>query len=428
MLPPVPRLLIDVTPLRESRDYRRLWVGLAFGNLGQQVAVMTISLQVYSLTSSSLSVGLVGLFALVPLVLLGLYGGAVVDAYDRRRVSLFASSALWVLAIATAAQAWMDLRSVNLLYALVALQSAAFAIGNPARAAIIPRLVRRPLLPAANALHTVSTRAAFTLGPMLAGVLVARFGYGIAYSVDAVTYTAALWAVYKLPSLPPVGEVRRAGLRSVLEGLRFLRTRPNVRMTFLADLAAMVLSQPRALFPAVGAVVLGGGATTVGVLTASVAGGAVIAALASGAIGHVRRQGRVVIVCVALWGTCVAGFGTVLAMAPAVPADEGATWAVWPAAAFLAGAGACDSISAVLRTTILQSATPDALRGRLQGIFLVVVQGGPRLGDLVAGSAGQAFGEATAAIAGGIACIVVVLAMARCQPRFSRYDARHPEP
>lgn len=421
------RLFLDLTPLRESRDFRRLWTGLTLGNVGQQVAIMTISLQVYSLTGSSFSVGLVSLCALVPLVTLGLYGGAVVDAYDRRKVSLGASTALWLVALATASQAWLGIGSVHLLYALVALQSSAFAIANPARAAIIPRLVRRELLPAANALHTVGTRGALAVGPMLAGLLVAEYGYAVAYTVDVVTYTVALWSTFRLPSLLPEGEVRRAGIRSVLEGLRFLRTRRNVRMTFLADMTAMVLAQPRVLFPAVGAVVIGGGASTVGFLAASIATGSVLATLSSGPLSTVRRQGLVVLVCVALWGACVVGFGLVLAMAPRV--DSGAaSWALWPAAGFLAAAGACDAVSAILRTTILQVATPDSMRGRLQGVFLVVVQGGPRLGDLLTGTTGEALGEVAAAIAGGVVCVLVVIALARWQPGFLRYDSRRPEP
>lgn len=424
----VPRLLADLTPLRESRDYRRLWAGLTLANLGQQLAIVAIGLQVYDLTGSSLSVGLVGLSALVPLVVLGLYGGSLVDAHDRRRVALIASTALWVVALATAAQAWAEVGSVHLLYALVAMQSAAFAIGNPARSAIIPQLVRRELLPAANALQTVSYSVAFTLGPLLAGVLVARYGYGVAYTVDAVTYLAALWAVYRLPSLPPEGPVSRAGLTSVLEGLRYLRTRPNVRMTFMVDLAAMVAAQPRALFPAVGAVILGGGATTVGLLTAAVALGAALAGLVSGPLGHVHRQGRMVLVCVAAWGVSVSAFGVVLATAPELPMDGRMSPAVWVAAACLVAAGAADAVSSVFRTTILQSATPDAMRGRLQGVFIVVVAGGPRLGDVVAGSGGQAFGEPVAAIVGGLACVLIVVLLARWQPGFARYDARDPHP
>jgi ENTS family enterobactin (siderophore) exporter len=345
-------------------------------------------------------------------------------------VALAATVALWAVSVATAAQAWLGLGSAALLYLLVALQSAAFAVNNPARATIVASLLPRELLPAANALSTLAWTLGMAIGPLLGGVLVATRGYAFAYTVDVVTFLGAVYGVWRLPALPPQGEVRRAGLASVVEGLRFLGTRPNVRMTFLVDLAAMVLAMPRALFPAIGAVVLGGGATTAGLLLSAVSAGSALAGFLSGRLGAVRRQGAAVLVCVVLWGLSIAAFGALVALAPSVaPAPRGGvSWLVWPAAALLAGSGAADAVSAVFRTTILQSATPDALRGRLQGVFLVVVAGGPRLGDLVLGTGGDVVGEGTAALLGGLACAVAVLLLARAQPRFARYDARDPEP
>jgi len=431
------RWLADLTPLRENPAYRRLWIGVSLGNVGQQLAVVTLSLQVYALTRSSAAVGLVGLVGLVPLAGLGLYGGSVVDTRDRRRVALVTALALYVVSVTTAVQAWAHVGSVTLLYALVAVQSALYAVNSPARSSIIPMLVRRDLLPAANALSSLSMTLGFTVGPMLAGLLVGWFGFGAAYSVDVVTYLASLWGVWGLPPLPPLppegvgeGSGRRAGVRSVLAGLSFLATRPNVRMTFLVDLCAMVLAQPRALFPAIGAVVLGGGPRTAGLLIASVALGSVVAGLFSGPLGRVRRQGVAVLACVVGWGLSVAAFGLVVVLALGLGGTDGTGvgWLLVPAAVCLALAGAADAVSAVFRATILQAATPDALRGRLQGVFVVVVAGGPRLGDLVAGSGGDVLGEGWTALAGGLACALAVLALARCQPRFARYDALDPQP
>ena len=397
--------------------------------MGQSLATVAVSLQVYDITRSNLAVGILGVCGLVPLIVLGLYGGALVDAHDRRRVALGASLALWLVSIAMAVQAWAGLRSAGLLYVLIALQSAAFAINNPARQAIVPHLVRPQLLPAANALTTLSWTLGFALGSFLGGVVVASVGFGWAYTVDVVTFLAALWGVWRLPAMPPEGPVRRPGLASVVEGLRFLGTRPNVRMTFLVDLAAMILAQPRALFPAVGAVVLGGGATTAGLLVTATGGGSAVAGLFSGALGRVRRQGLAVLVCVALWGLAVAAFGAVvLAAGTGEEGRDGVSWLLWPAVVLLAVSGAADAVSAVFRTTILQAATPDALRGRLQGVFIVVVAGGPRLGDVVAGTGGDLFGEGLAALGGGVACAVAVLLLSRRQPRFARYDATDPEP
>jgi ENTS family enterobactin (siderophore) exporter len=421
----VPRLLVDVSPLRASAHFRRLWAGYTLANVGQQLAIVALGLQVFELTGSTFAVGLVGLFALVPLVVLGLYGGAIVDAHDRRTVAIVSSSALWVVSLATAGQAWLDLGSVWLLYALTACHSAAYAVNSPARSAIVPRLVPRELLPAANALQTATFPVGFTVGPVLAGVLVGRGGYGVAYTVDVVTYTAALWAVLRLPSLPPQGRVGRAGFASVLEGLRFLRTQPNVRMTFVVDVLAMATAFPRALLPAVAIVVLDGGATTVGLLSAAMAVGAGLAGVLSGPLGYVHRQGLAVMWAVVAWGTAIAAFAVVVLLASAT--DPG-RWALPAALAFLVLGGAADAVSAVFRTTILQTATPDAMRGRLQGVFIVVVAGGPRVGDLVTGTLGQAVGEGAAALAGGLACVGGVVLLARRQPRFLRYDARRPEP
>ena len=423
----MPRLLADLTPLRESPDFRRLWTGTALSAVGTQLTLVAVSLEVYSLTASSFYVGLLGLVGLVPLVLAGLYGGSVVDAYDRRKVALFSAVLLWISTIGIAAQAWAGVGSLWLLYALVAVNAGAAGLNQPARSAIIPRLVRAELLPAANALSMITFGLAMTIGPLLAGVLVARVGYGWTYTIDVVTFTAAMWALYRLEPMPPVGAVQKAGLKSVLEGFRFLGTRPNIRMTFLVDLAAMVMAQPRALLPAIGAVLLGGGATTVGVLLAATAVGALLAGLFSGPLGAVRRQGLAVLWSVVAWGLSVSVFGMVVVLAGQHDGAEPTAWLI-PAAIAMGCAGIADSVSGVFRSTILQSATPDAMRGRLQGVFVVVVAGGPRLGDLVAGVDASFLGEGWAAVIGGLVCVALVGILARRQPHFARYDARHPEP
>ena len=247
--------LLDLTPLRTSPSYRRLWLGLGISNLGTQFTVTAVGLQVYAITGSTFSVGVLGVCALVPLVVLGLYGGALVDVYDRRKVALIASVGLWVVSgAARRSRPGCTSTPSPLLYALVALQSAGFAVNNPARSAIIPRLVEPDLLPAANVLQTVSWNIAFIVGPLLGAFLVAGGDFGLAYTVDVVLFSAALWALWRLPDLPPVEAVegaprRKRGLASVLEGLRYLATRPNVRMTFVVDLTAMILAMPRVLLP-----------------------------------------------------------------------------------------------------------------------------------------------------------------------------------
>ena len=407
-------LLTDVTPLRISADYRRLWFGLTVSQLGQQMTAVALAIQVYAITASSFAVGVLGICAFGPLVVFGLYGGAIADAMDRRRLALMASTGLWLLSILLAAQALLDLRSVTLLYVVTGLQAACYAVNNPARSAIIPRLLPAPMLPAANALSTASFNLGFTVGPLLGGVIIGWLGLGAAYLVDCVTFTAALYALWRLPPVPPEGDVRRAGLQSVLEGLRYLRTRPNVLMTFLVDLAAMVLAQPRALFPAVAGGFYGGGTRTVGLLAAAPAIGSLAAVILSGPLGRVRRQGLAIMVCVVVYGGAVAAFGF--------------TRVLWLGVLMLAVSGAADMVSSVYRNTILQVATPDAMRGRLQGVFIVVVAGGPRLGDFTAGTVAAISTETFAVVSGGCACMVAVGLLAARYRGFARYDAVHPHP
>lgn len=404
-----------------------MYFGTALSAIGTNLTLVAVSLQVYDITGSSLSVGLIGLFALVPLIFAGLYGGAVADAHDRRRVALLSALGLWGSTIGIALQAWLGADNVWLLYILIAVHSGFAGINQPTRTAIIPRLVRPELLPAANALSMITFGLAFTVGPMLAGLLIAQVGYGWTYTIDVVTFTAALWALFRLPAMPPEGPVRRAGLGTVIEGFRYLGTRPNIRMTFLIDLAAMVMAQPRVLLPAVGAVFIGGGELTVGILLGASAFGAVLSGLFSGPLGHIHRQGRAVQWSVVAWGASISAFGVVVILSGRSP-DGGMTLWIIPAAICLLLAGVSDSISGVFRSTILQSATPDAMRGRLQGVFIVVVAGGPRLGELLGGGFAELIGEGWTALWGGIVCMLLVLLLARLQPRFGQYDSRNPEP
>lgn len=425
----MPKILADLTPLRQSPAFKRLWIGNALSAVGGQLTLVAVSLEVYSLTGSSFHVGLLGAFALVPLVLTGLYGGSIADAHDRRKVALASALILWAATAAIAAQAWIGVDNVWVLYGLVAIHSAAGGINQPVRGAIIPAIVGLKLLPAANSLNMVTFGIAQMVGPLLGGILVAQIGFGWTYGIDVLTYTAAVWSVYMLPSLPADRKAAPAGLRSVIEGFRFLGTQPNVRMTFLIDLAAMVLAAPRALLPAIGAVLIGGGELTMGVLLAATAMGAFMAGLFSGPLGRIHRQGVAVFICVAIWGASIAGFGMVVILAsrhPLPAGGEASDW-LWPAAACMALAGVADAISSVFRTTILQTATPDHLRGRLQGVFIVVVAGGPRLGEMLSGGVASGIGEGATLLLGGIACIIAAVLLMRFQPGFLRYDSRKPK-
>ncbi|RAG80257.1 MFS transporter, partial [Streptacidiphilus pinicola] len=246
-----------MTPLREHPHYRRLWFGQAVSSIGQQMTALAVSVQVYALTHSALATGLIGLCSLLPLVAFGLYGGAIADRVDRRKLGLAGASGAAVLSAVLAVQALLGLHTVGLLYGIVALQAVCFAINAPARASMIPRLVPAEQLPAANALGSLSMNLGLTVGPMVGGLFIGLWSFQAAYLVDAVAFGASLYAMWRLPAMHP--EASSSGKRvSVLEGLRFLRDRPNLRMTFMADIAAMVFGMPRALFPALAATLYGG--------------------------------------------------------------------------------------------------------------------------------------------------------------------------
>jgi MFS family permease len=407
-------VVTDVRPLQVSAPYRRLFFGNTVAQLGQQMSTVAVAIQVYALTHSSFYVGLVGIFALVPLLVLGLYGGAIADAVDRRTLALVASAGLWTVSIALAAQAFAGNDSVWLLYGCIAVQSGFYAVNNPARSAMVPRLLDKQLLPAAAALNMASFNLGFTFGPMLGALAIKWQGFGAAYAIDVVTFSAAYYALVRMPKMPPLENSPRAGLRSVVDGLRFLRRSPNLRMTFILDLCAMVLAQPRALFPALAFKVYGGGAGVVGLLQSAPAAGAVVAFLFSGWVSKVHRQGFAIVVAVLVYGAAVGGVGL--------------TDVLWLGVLFLAVSGMADMVSAAYRSTILQVAAPDQLRGRLQGVFIVVVAGGPRAGDFLAGSVASSVGERAALVLGGLACIAGVLIACALSRRFLDYDARHPMP
>ncbi|WP_406860746.1 MFS transporter [Streptomyces sp. HUAS MG47] len=407
---PRQRVFADLTPLRTSPDYRRLWFGNTVSWVGQGMTSLAISLQVYDITRSPFAVGLVGVFSLVPLIVFGLYGGAIADTVDRRKLGLVSAAGSAVLSAVLAASAFAGFERVWFLYAVVALQSVCGALNAPARSSMIPRLLPAEQLRAANALNSMTTTFGTLAGPAIGGVLVGFGGYQTAYSIDAVAFFAALYAMWRLPAMLP----ERAGAKraSVLDGLRFLATRPNLRMTFFSDFCAMILAHPRALFPAVAALWYDGDARVTGMLVAAPALGALLGGVISGWQGRIRHHGQAILISVACWGTAIAAFGL--------------TRNLWLGLLLLALAGYSDTVSMIFRNTMLQVAAPDEMRGRLQGVFIVVVAGGPRLGDFLAGSVADLTSPAVAITGGGIACVVAVGALALYARGFRRYDALSP--
>ena len=402
------RHALDTRPLAVA-PYRRLLVGQATAFIGSMLTQVAVPVQVYALSHSPFYVGLVGLAGLIPIVVFGIYGGAIADAVDRRVLYFVSSIGTWVVTLTLLLQSIIGVGSVALLLGLVAVQAALFAIASSARGAIIPRIVDEDLVPAANTLNFTMSNVGQVVGPLIAGVLVGRqHGFDYAYGIDAILFTAALYSAFRLPPIPPDHTAQPAGMRTVVEGLRFIVMQPVLLMSFAVDIAAMVLAMPRSLFPAAAADRFGGHG--VGLLYAAIAIGSVVAGLSSGWIGRIRHQGRALVVAIVGWGIAVA--------------LSGLAHQLWLAVVLLAVAGAADLVSAVYRQTILQTYAPDEMRGRMQGVFIAVVAGGPRLGDVRAGGMASLTSVQFSWVAGGVACAVVVLVAGPLVRSFWNYDAR----
>ncbi|MEB3050395.1 MFS transporter [Mycolicibacter sp. MYC123] len=413
------RLFADTTPLR-SPDFRRLWVAGIPTVIGANLTIFAVPVQIYALTGSSAYVGLAGLFALVPLVVFGLLGGAWADAMDRRTLLIIASCGLAVASVLLWVQALVG-AGVWVVLCLLAVQQSFYAINAPTRSAAIPRMVAAGDLPAANSLNMTVAQFGAIVGPLLAGLLLNWVDLPTLYLIDSVTCLIPVWATWRLAPMPPVETAggSRFGLAAVADGFRYLATNTVVLMSFVVDLIAMVLGMPRALFPQIAAVDFGGpveGGTTMALLAAAMSAGAVAGGVFSGWLPRVDRQGLAIVVAIVVWGAAMAGFGLAVGRADGHP---GAV--LWVALAFLAVGGAADMVSAAFRSTMLQEAASDEIRGRLQGVFIVVVAGGPRLADTVHGAAGAVVGTSVAAAGGGVLVVMGTVLAALAVPAFLGY-------
>ena len=426
---------IDLRPFAASPAFTRMWIGSTLSGLGGQLTIVAVMLQMYALTGSTFAVAMIAVAGLLPMIVAGLYGGMLADAFDRRRVALIAATITFASTLLLAVLTWGQWETVGWLYALTVVNSAANTVVSATRAAIVPRLIPRDLLPAASALNGITVGIMVMVGPALAGVLVAFTGYAWTYTIDVVLMLSLFLGLWTLPSVRPEGVIVRPGLESLKDGWRFLKGASNIRLQFVLDIIAMTFGQPLALFPAIGAILLGGGPITTGVLTAAIAAGAFLSSLFSGPVGRVRLQGLGIERAIIVYGGAMAAFGLVLAAAAlgwfapvGVDANTPNIVLIAAAVATLIVAGGADNVSSIFRGTMLQAAVPDAIRGRLQGVFIVVVTGGPRLGALYAGTLATVTALWFPPLLGGFVIIGLVALLVRLSPRFRAYDAEHPVP
>jgi len=402
-------LAVDTRPLREHRDFRLLWTGELISETGHQMTRVAILIQVYAITGSAAAVGLTGLIELLFLLVATVGGGSIVDRVDRRRLLLLTqvafagvSTLLLLNAVGSSPPVWV-------IYLGAGLTAGVSGIASPTRAAMTPRLVPREQVPTALALNQVMWNATMVVGPAVGGVVVAISGVQWAYGIDVLTYGATITAAFLMRPMPPTGESTQArGTKAIREGFAYLRGRPVLQSTFIVDLIAMIFGMPRALFPVLAVTEFHGGPALVGMMVSAIAVGGVLGALTAGWVGRVRRQGLATLVAVGIWGVCIVGFGL-------------ATGSLWLALAFLAVAGGADVISAVFRGSILQLSVPENLRGRLSGIHILVVTGGPRLGDFESGIVAVLFTPIASVVLGGLACVAGVVVLGAAVPQFRRW-------
>lgn len=413
------RLFADTRPLRYA-NYRRLWLANIVTVIGAQMTVVAIPAQIYHLTGSSGYVGLSGIFGLIPLIVFGLWGGSLADVIDRRKLLIISTVGLISASALLALIAVLQVDNVWLLLSVFSLQQAFFGLNQPARGALLPTIVPLDLLPSANSLNMTVMTLGAVAGPVIGGALIPVFGYQMLYVLDALFLATTLYAVMKLPALVPKKKPdTRSGFKGVIDGFRYLGTNTVVMVSLLVDVIAMVFGMPRALFPQVATETFGGppaGGIVFSLLFASLAAGSALAGIFSGWVSRVERQGLAVIVAILVWGGAMTIFGLSLEFASGF----------WTAALIIAllglglGGGA-DIISSAFRSTMLQEAASDDMRGRMQGVFIVVVAGGPRIADVLHGTVAEVTTTTFAAAGGGLIVIVLVLACALIFPTFRRY-------
>ncbi len=401
------RVLVDISPLRTSFGFRRLWLGSTLSAVGSQMTTFAVVLQVYLMTHSSAAVGAIGLVAGLPALCLGLFAGVIVDAVDRRRLVLVTSTLLTAVSTALAVQAFVGLDQLWLLYALVAAQSLVASVDGPARRTFMPRLLTARQIPAGVAVTMLAMHASLLLGPVLAGLLASTGGLRLCYLLDAVSFLAALYGVARLPEMRRQGQAASPGLGAVREGLAFLRRSQVLSAALLADVSATFLAMPVSLFPAINAERFHGSPRTLGMFTAALAAGGLLGSAVSGPVGSISRQGRAMLAAGALWGLALAMFGIVEGLVPTL--------------AFLTIAGAADMTSVVLRSTIIQAEAPDELRGRMSAAEYVVGAAMPAVGNFRAGVVGSLTTPGVSALVGGLAASAGAALLALAFPAFARY-------
>ena len=402
-------LFPDIAPLRESSDFRLLWIGQIISMTGSMVRFVAVPYQIYLLTGSPLAIGLIGLFQAVPTIVLSLFGGVIADRVDRRRLLIVTQICLIATSVALAIATQLGVASVPFLYAITAVGASFSALDAPARSALIPSLLDRRLVQAAVTLNQTQFQTAAVAGPALAGVLIASFGLATTYWIDVATYLAAIGTLLAMRRTARPPAEHGSVLRSLAEGIAYLGVRRILLATMSLDFLATLFGNWRALVPYYADRVFQVGPEGLGLLYAAPGAGALIVALSAGWTNRVERQGLAILASVTVFGLAIAAFG-------ALPREGFAVGLV-----LLALAQGADTVSSIFRQTILQLEVPDALRGRLNAINMMFVFGGPTLGQVEGGAVATLWNPVAAVVSGGLGCVAAVVGVALVAPRLIHY-------
>ena len=400
-------MLLDITPLKISRDYRLLFFGQLISFFGSMMTFIIVPWQMYQLTNSSAMVGLIYFAEFIPMVLLAFIGGALADAFDKRRMlrvtevgQTFVTAILLFNALLPDPHIWI-------LYVAVAIHAGLAALQRPAFESLIQKIMPPEQMSAVAALNSLRYNFGAIISPSIGGLIAAYFSTSIAYTIDLLTFSASLAAVFLISAAPAPENADRPGLRSIIEGCRYALRRKELLGTYLIDIWAMFFAFPQALYPALAAMY---GAYYLGLFPAALAMGMLVASFTSGWAKKIHRHGLMVTIAAALWGVGIIFFGL--------------TDSIWLALLFLGAAGYFDMISGIFRMTIWNQTIPNYLRGRLASLEMISYLTGPMLGGAKMGIVAERFGVKTAIVSGGILCVVSVILTAVFLPKFIKYDGR----
>lgn len=403
------KILLDITPLKLSVDFRRFWLGNGISTFGGYMTAYAVIYQIFSITQSSFAVGIAGLFIAVPSLLFVLIGGSIGDSYDRRKLVLYCTSGQIIVAFFYFLQSTLNINEVWILYCLLIMQSLLSAINAPAKQTFMPRLIPKEQVRAASTLNMVFMTLSGVLGPITAGIITTIWSVNICYLIDALSYFATFYSVYRLPAMLPVGITIKPSVSAIVEGLKFIVKNKLIKGAFLTDMSITILGTSTALFPSITTSYFNGNPTILGLFMAAPAIGGFFGSICSGLLSKVKNEGKAVLFLALTYAFSILCFGLSLESIIFLPL------------LFLILSGAADTLIVIFNKTIVITSTPDHYRSRVSSVEYLLGFGGPQLGDFRAGTLGSIFSPKIAITFGGVTSILAVSAISFLLPTYRKF-------